>query len=120
MSAEAPAPYVYVLVRTDIPLPAQLVQACHACLVAATRYAPPENAYLVVVSVLDEESLRRAIDRLAARAIDSVCYYENEWPRGYTAACTRPVSTVERRWLQKYPLWQPVEREKQPAEKIFS
>lgn len=34
--------YVYVLVRTDIPLPDQVVQACHASLEAGFAFnAPP-------------------------------------------------------------------------------
>lgn len=33
--------YVYVLVRTDIPLHAQAVQACHAALEAGFAFSAP-------------------------------------------------------------------------------
>jgi hypothetical protein len=98
-------------VRTDIPLADQVVQVCHACLEAGTRFGlPPAHerpSHLVVLGVASEGRLRRALADLEARGVRYVVFWEPDDGMGYAAACTEPVGTTGRRFFRRFSLWQP-------------
>jgi hypothetical protein len=95
-----------VLVRTDLPLAAQIVQASHACLEAGSRFPqPPTPSRLVVLAVDSEAALLAAVERGQTRGIHSYVFYEPDGVPGFTAACSEPISGRARRALNRYPLW---------------
>jgi hypothetical protein len=95
-----------VLVRTDIPLAGQIVQAGHACLEAGFRFERPQSpTHLVLLSVPSERHLLGAVDRIEAAGIRCVVFHEPDDNLGQTAACTQPVEGRRRRYFRKFPLW---------------
>lgn len=107
-------PYVYVLVREDIPVAQQLVQASHAALEAGFRFQQPEKtASLIVLSVPDEAALKEAAARLAGHDIEHHMFFEPDFgPMGYSALATRPlVEKKDRHRMRKWPLYRPTQLE---------
>ena len=101
--------HTYVLVRADIPLAQQLVQASHACLQAGARFPQPvEPCHLVILSVASQDHLRQAVEHLAGQGgIQMETFWEPDDALGFTASCSEPVSGQARRWFRRYPLWKP-------------
>lgn len=105
---QANIPCYYVLVRTDLPITAQIVQVAHACVTAGHRFAPPDSHHLVLLAMRDESDLRRAAEMLEADAgIAHALFYEPDGALGFTSLCTEPVSGRTRLFLRRFPLWQP-------------
>ena len=97
---------MYVLVRTDIPLADQIVQLGHACLEAGRRFKQPEiPCNLVVLKVGSEAGLRCAIEEMEIAGIGCAVFYEPDENMGYTAACTEPVTHLQRCLFRHFPLW---------------
>ena len=113
---------VYVLVRSDLPLYAQIVQACHACLEAGREFSLPAPLHLVVLSVPDEATLYTGCEQLEAAGTRMKLFYEpdprclsdrtatsgvdKEVPAGYTAACSEPLlNPGQKRLFRRYRLW---------------
>ena len=89
-----------------MPLANQLVQVGHACLEAGSRFPQPQQACsLVLLSVASEEGLMRAVESIEQRGIRVYTWHEPDFPRGFTAACSEPVSSDKRRWFRKFRLW---------------
>lgn len=106
--AAGETPYVYILVRTDIPLAQQMVQASHAALEAGFAFnAPHEPAHLVMLAVSDAASLLEASAHLDRYAIEHKLFFEPDDDMGHSALATRPVHGAERRLLRGYPLHRP-------------
>lgn len=104
-------PYVYVLVRGDLPLEQQMVQSNHAALEAGFRFSKPEEtASLVMLSVPDKPALLAAAERLAGHGIDHHLFFEPDWEMGHSALATRPVFGAERKLMKRYPLFRAVAR----------
>jgi hypothetical protein len=94
--------YVYVLIRADIPVADQLVQAGHACLEAGSRFRPPEcSSNLVVLGVDSEARLLAAVEKAEAAGIRCVVFHE----LGYSAACSEPVHGALRCVFRSFRLW---------------
>ncbi|MBC8740394.1 hypothetical protein F6X40_27435 [Paraburkholderia sp. UCT31] len=104
-------PYVYVLVRKDIPLQQQLVQSNHAAWEAGLVFPSPETtASLIVLEVPNRNELEAAAARLSRYGIDHVMFNEPDWEMGHSAIATCPLaSKKERHLMRKYPLWQGVQ-----------
>lgn len=98
---------IYVLVRTDIALPQQLVQAAHAAAEAGRAYYRAEHgiASAVLLAVPDRESLLLASARLAARDVAHQVFFEPDNGMGESALATGPLQGAARRALAGYPLW---------------
>lgn len=98
---------LYVLVRTDIALAQQLVQAAHAAAEAARRFYRHEHgtASLVVLAVPDGAALHRAHERLLAHGIEHEMFFEPDDAMGHSAIGTEPLCARRRRALRRYPLW---------------
>lgn len=99
-------PCVYVLVRSDLPLPNQIVQVGHACWEAAARWGTPgENCTMVVLSVASQMYLREAVAWLEERGVQAYLFHETDFPRGDTAACTEPLDVNQRSLMRKFQMW---------------
>lgn len=100
-------PYVYVLVRKDLPLHQQLVQASHAAFEAGLRWhsADDEVASLIVLEVPHKAALLRAARKLEAKGVDHHVFFEPDFDMGESALATRPLVGEARRPLSGYPLW---------------
>ena len=96
------------MVRTDIPLADQLVQACHACLLAASRSERnPGDCHLVVLAAASERDLHAALAHFKLVGVEYSCFFEPDRDIGYSAACTQPVPNEHRRFFRRFPLWRP-------------
>ncbi len=99
--------FLYVLVRTDISLAQQIVQAAHAAAEAGRRFYRPEHdvASLIVLAVTDVEALYRVRERLLGHQIEHEMFYEPDDRMGDSAIGTEPLCGERRRLLRRYPLW---------------
>lgn len=101
--SKAPAdPYVYVIVRADLTLPQQIVQACHAVLQAAYRYPLPQDTspivpFIVVLQTPDKATLVNARERLLGKNIDMTLFYEPDDNLGATALASEPIYSKQKR-----------------------
>ncbi len=100
-------PYTYVLVRQDIPLEQQMVQACHAALEAGFAFdAPAVTSSLIVCTVPDLDALLAARERLNRYSIRSEMFFEPSWDMGYSALASEPILERKKRFaLNTYPLF---------------
>lgn len=112
-------PYTYVLVREDIPLEQQMVQACHAAHHAGHALGGPvDEASLIVCTVPDRAALVAAQERLTRYGIRSKMFFEPSWDMGFSAIGTEPITSRKQRFaMNTYPLFrapggeQPADRE---------
>jgi hypothetical protein len=111
MTYEQPAPapsknYVYVLVRSDISLEQQLVQASHAALEVGFRFpAPGQTSHLVALSVRGEKELLDAAQRLSEYGIEHHVFFEPDNCMGHSALASQPIfCNALRRRFKRYPL----------------
>lgn len=99
-------PYVYVMVREDLPLEQQLVQSNHATLEAGFRFpAPRDTAHLIMLAVPDRPALEAAAARLDRHGVDHHLFFEPDFGIGHSALATRPLFGKERHLMRKYPLY---------------
>jgi hypothetical protein len=83
-----------------------MVQVGHACLEAGNKFDLPESACnLVLLAAPSEFDLLNTVER--AELADVLCFtfYETDNGLGYTAACTEPVTCLNRRLFRRIPLW---------------
>lgn len=105
--------YIYVLVRTDLPLADQIVQVGHACFDAGTKYGKL-GASLVLLAIRNEHEIHEWIEILNSFRIKHVVFYEPDpiidgdtVPMGSTAICTKPLHGFVREVFSKCKLWEP-------------
>ncbi|MBN6739152.1 hypothetical protein JKG47_01065 [Acidithiobacillus sp. MC6.1] len=104
-------PYVYVLIRTDIPVAYQVTQACHAALEVGFDHSRPQGppVHLVTLAVENGDALQAAQDRLDCAGIGHHLFYEPDEHdgavMGHTALASAPVSGTHRKLFSRYPLW---------------
>lgn len=103
----AEAPITYLLVRTDLSLAQQMVQACHAGMGAAARFGEPEHNHLALLAVRDETELGDWAERLRDTGIAFHAFYEPDDATGWTALATQPLTRGQGRALRRLPLWRP-------------
>lgn len=99
----------YIMVRSDLPLQAQMAQCAHAAQEAAFLLGrdPALPIHVVILSCPSEEALLLAADRLTRKGFDAGLFHEPDWPRGHTALYLRPQqrSSALRAAMGAYPLW---------------
>jgi hypothetical protein len=101
-----PDRHFYVLVRKDLPLAQQLVQAVHAAHEAGIRFGDPERiSSTVLCSVPDEPSLLQAKERLDSHGIKSSMFIEPDIGNKATALATEPLFGKARKVMSSFPLW---------------
>lgn len=93
-----------MLVREDLSLPQQTVQACHATVSAARLYLDTPVCNLIVCGVKNEQALHKARDHLASLGIKFESFVEPDIGNQLTALATEPVSGDVRKSLRKYQL----------------
>lgn len=100
-------PYIYVLVREDISLEQQLVQACHAASEAGASFnGCIRNSSLIVCTVPDRAALLAARERLARYGIQTEMFFEPSWEMGHSALATQPITARKQRFAMNiYPLF---------------
>jgi hypothetical protein len=98
---------IYVLVRTDISVEQQVVQAAHAAAEAGRLFYSLEHgiASLIVLSVPNKDALYRAATQLQALGIAHDVFFEPDWEMGHSALGTRPLLDSERKLMKGWPLW---------------
>ncbi len=104
-------PYVYVLIRTDIPVEHQVTQACHAALEVGFDNDRPSGhpVHLVTLAVESSDELLHMQHRLDIAGIGNHLFFEPDMHNGvimgHTALASAPVSGRRRKLFTKYPLW---------------
>lgn len=93
-------PYVYVIVRKDLSLPQQVVQACHATL-ESVRLKPPKppqvHPNIIVCGAKDEQKLLKYAAKIERAGIQFALFQEPDRDNEYTALATEPVRGEDRR-----------------------
>jgi hypothetical protein len=102
-------PYVYLLVREDLPFAQQVVQSCHAAIEAARCLFPLDcpHPYLIVCAVSDEPSLWRQLHRCHRLGVRLRPFFEPDRANELTAFATEPVTGVTRRQFRNLRLLTP-------------
>ena len=100
-------PYIYVFVRTDIPIGYQIVQANHACFEMGLRVdsKPEQVSHMVLCSIPNERDLEKLSHDLGKHGINHHMFYEPDYDTGYTAICTEPIYGEQRKLFRKFNLW---------------
>lgn len=79
---------MYVIVRADLTIAQQAVQAIHASLEPAKTQKIPPDLHLVLCSVKDEEQLIRTIIRFSKKRIKLYPFREPDLNNSITAAAS--------------------------------
>lgn len=97
-------PYTYVFIRTDLPIPQQIVQAAHAAHNAGQRFG--EHSHIVLFGVSSVDHLVDVQSRLLYNNVESELFYDSDINNGeYTALVTAPLRGDERRLMKRYKLY---------------
>lgn len=98
---------IYILVRTDIDLHHQMVQAAHAAAEAGRRYYREHHgiASAILLAVPDKAALLQARDRLSKKGIATEMFFEPDFGIGESALGTQPLTHAQRKHLMGFPLW---------------
>lgn len=102
---------MYVLVRRDLPLADQIVQAAHAAQESGARFGCPEACHMVMCGVDNESELMKAASRCVDQGVELALFYEPDPieeggpAMGHTALCTQPVYGHQRRIFRRYQTW---------------
>jgi hypothetical protein len=98
---------LYVLVRRDLPLAHQAVQAIHAGISSARELIPGDAIHpsLVLCTVPDKGSLLAMQDRCHAAGIANRVFVESDMGDEPTALATQPVNGKGRRLFRDLPLF---------------
>lgn len=87
---------LYLVVRADLPVGAQAVQAAHALQAYNIEYADQARAwyersnYLALLSVPDEAALRRLLTRARERGLSAAPFHEPDRDNEMTALALEP------------------------------
>lgn len=106
--------FTYILIRSDIALADQLVQAAHVALEAGKQFIQPDiSCHMAVLSVKNQEHLLKAVSDAQLKGIQMTVFHEpdcadgTDYSMGYTAAASQPITGEQRRIFKKYQLWKP-------------
>jgi hypothetical protein len=107
-------PFVYLIVREDLSLAQQVVQASHAAVEAARHLIPPDliHPHIIVCAAGDEPALWRQLHRLQRHGVRFRAFFEPDRGNELTAVATEPVFGQTRRLFRNLRLLTP---EQQPA-----
>lgn len=97
--------YFYNIVRSDLSLPQQAVQAAHSACMAGEAYGQSLTS-MVLLGIPDKEALESLASDLGEKGIDFKMFFEPDWDTGHSALCTEPLKGKDR-WrikalLEKY------------------
>lgn len=98
---------VYVLVRTDLSLAQQAVQACHAGMQAVARFGGLEpDTRLALLAIEGSEDLARWQRQLDNRGIPFTVFWEPDHNTGESALATPPLDERQGKAFARLPLWE--------------
>ena len=102
-----PDTHVYVVVRQDLPLPQQAVQAIHAGIASARDFIPGDLIHpsLVLLTVPDKTALLATQDRCNAAGVRNHVFLEADIGDEPTALATEPINGKGRRLFRNMPLF---------------
>lgn len=96
---------MYVVVREDLTVPQQAVQACHAAMKAARSFLPEtailNSPNLVVCTVRDEVALKAMLEDIHRAGILACSFQEEDLDGQTTVFATELVSGEKRRAFRK-------------------
>lgn len=99
------------MVRIDLPIHDQIVQACHACYESAINYGK-NDTYLVLLQAKDQNELVECSKICNNHDIQHHMFYEpdhaeeiGEFPMGFTAICAEPLYGKRRELFKDCELW---------------
>jgi hypothetical protein len=105
--------YIYTFIREDISPTQKIVQLGHACHEAGKLLHHQEHKHvssLILLSAKDEGDLLDIAARIDCAGIQFYIFHEPDNDMGYSAICTRPVSSAkERAFFQKWDLYRPAD-----------
>ena len=96
------------MVRRDLPLAQQSVQAIHAAVESSRRFPIPpshDHPHLVLLSVADETELLETCDKLRLRGVGHVSYREPDMGNEMTAIASGLIRGKDRNVFRKYDLF---------------
>jgi hypothetical protein len=98
---------IYVLIRLDISLAQQMVQAAHAAAEAGRQFykSPHGIASLIVLSVANQEKLYAAQAQLHRKGVANTVFFEPDFGIGDSALATEPLLDHQRKYMRGWPLW---------------
>ena len=99
--------YSYVIVRTDIPLEDQVVQACHAS--QESGFASQKGDKPVHLVLLQVDNQHKLLDVASKLHLEHKIFFEPDDEMGYTALATLPTQDRRVKVLQRLRLWKPNE-----------
>lgn len=115
--------YSHILIRTDLPLAAQMAQTAHAAQ-EAMRLNPDASApiHIVILACESESDLLKGAQSLEMGGLSFHLFYEPHWPRGHTAlGCAPQPKTRElKKALARFKLWRAPAHEPGSAERSES
>lgn len=100
-------PYMYVIVRRDIPLGDQMVQIGHACQESGARFGCPDGCHMVLGSAENEVELLKWERKLSLEDVNYHMFFEPDDGMGYTAIATQPLRGSQRQPLKRLRIYQP-------------
>lgn len=96
----------YLVVRIDLPIEQQIVQASHAAYEAGVHFCTFNTSNsLVVCKVNSEYELLCEQERLCRHGIKFIVFREPDIGNQATAFCTEPIDDSRRKLFTKYKLW---------------
>lgn len=101
--------YIYTFIREDLSQEQKIVQLGHACheagkLIDSKEYKEPSS--LILLSAKNEDDLIMISRKIDCAGIEHHMFYEPDNNMGYSAICTRPItSDRERAFFRKWDLY---------------
>jgi hypothetical protein len=101
--------YIYTFIRRDLSPEQKIVQLGHACHEAGKLLPYAEHrdvASLILLSAENEAELKSISRKIDCAGIDHYMFYEPDNNMGYSAICTRPItSDRERAFFRRWDLY---------------
>ena len=101
--------YIYTFIRKDISHAQKIVQLGHACheagkLLPQAEY--PDVSTMILLAAEDEDDLKHIARQIDCAGIDHYMFFEPDNEMGYSAICTRPITSQrERAFFRKWDLY---------------
>ncbi len=98
--------YVYTLIRKDMPVNHQIVQACHSALEAGSEFKSVGTIpNLVLLEAKDEDHLNETSQKLFDKGIRFHKFFEPDGDLGHSSLTTEPISGDARKAFANFRLW---------------
>lgn len=99
-------PYVYLVLRSDLPIEQQIVQAAHSAHQAGRLYPAPIDTHLILLEAKHESQLQKISNDLTDLNIQHHMFHEPDYDTGYTSITTEPITDrALRKYFSRYSLY---------------